>query len=100
MPVQTAPDEVLDRKPEHEKKPRLLKPWFNWWDAPQWVAIDLNTGLPRVLSKQRLMQPDPYPSKDAAETGAMDVLEQHKNCACHITPDCYLGAYEEGKSPP
>lgn len=43
-----------------------------------------------------------HASKDIAETAARDLIEDHnKNCDCGTDlGDHYLGAYEEGKSPP
>lgn len=92
-------DNVLDRAPDKKKDPKVLKPWFNWFNKP-YMAIELLSGKV-VTDSVVVMHNDPHPSKDVAETAAQKIIEDHEkiNCACGFGPHCYLGAYEEGTSP-
>lgn len=82
------------------KAPRPAKAWFNWWTMDRPTA-NLITGE-WIGPGPRCQEAFIYPSKDAAQTVADDWLKEHEamGCWCGFGPASYLGAYEEGKSPP
>lgn len=95
-------DNVIENKTEPKKKTELQKPWFNWWLSISVVSIG-----PLILAVSDTMmrktrEDTPYASKDVAETAAADAIADHnKNCSCgRDLGEHYLGAFEEGKSPP
>lgn len=95
-------DNVLDKKPEHKKKTELLKPWFNWWLMSNVVSVGpILIAISSTMSS-KTREDTPYASKDVATTAAQDRIAKHNSeCGCGgDLGDNYLGAYEEGKSPP
>ena len=104
MAMAPVDDNVSDKKPDQKKKPTLQKPWFNWWSIPNTVSLGPvvimmvgGDGSASKTSDQR-----PHPSKDVAETEAQKIIDEHNtNCGCgYDLANQYIGAYEEGTSPP